>query len=95
MSRKIIETSHLIIRSFMLDDLSTIHRILDQAFGDGSKVDYKTAILERQAWLKWSQLNQEWLPKLHQPPYGDRAITLNATEEGIGAIGYRGLLTNP
>lgn len=70
----------------------SIHRILDQTFGDGSKVDEKTALLERQSWLQWSIFNQEWLPKLHQPPYGDRAITLKTTGAVIGAIGYVPLL---
>jgi len=88
MSQKTIETNRLVIRSFMLDDLAAIHRILDQTFGDGSKVDDKAALQERQSWLQWSMLNQVWLPQLHQPPYGDRAITLKATDELIGSVGY-------
>jgi ribosomal-protein-alanine N-acetyltransferase len=91
-SQEPIETNRLIIRTFILDDLLAIHRILDQSLGDGSKVDEKTALLERQSWLQWSILNQEWLPRLHQPPYGDRAITLKTTGAVIGAIGYVPLL---
>jgi RimJ/RimL family protein N-acetyltransferase len=92
MSQATIETNRLIIRTFILDDLPAIHRILDQTFGDGSKVDEPTALLERRSWLQWSILNQEWLPKLRQPPYGDRAITLKTTGAVIGAIGYVPLL---
>jgi [ribosomal protein S5]-alanine N-acetyltransferase len=88
LSQKTIETERLLIRPFTLDDLPVIHRILDQTFGDGSKVNDKTALAERQSWLQWSILNQEWLPKLHQPPYGDRAIVLKATAALIGSIGY-------
>jgi ribosomal-protein-alanine N-acetyltransferase len=91
-SQEIIETNRLVIRRFMLDDLPVIHRILDQTFSDGSKVDQQTALLERQSWLQWSILNQEWLPRLHQPPYGDRAIILKATRELIGSVGYVPLL---
>lgn len=65
-----------------------MHHILDQTFGDGSKLDDKAALAERGSWLRWQMLNEEWLPKLHQPPYGDRAITLKATGELIGSVGY-------
>ncbi|MBI5567435.1 MAG: GNAT family N-acetyltransferase [Chloroflexi bacterium] len=77
-----LETARLIIRAFETVDLETVHRILEQTFGDGM------ALPERQAWLHWSQLNDEWFPRMHQTPYGDRAIVLKATSEVIGAVGY-------
>lgn len=92
MSQETIETKRLVIRTFILDNLPAIHRILDQTFGDGSKVDDQAALLERQSWLQWSILSQEWLPKLHQPPYGDRAIILKPTGTVIGSVGYVPLL---
>lgn len=92
MSQETIETNRLVIRTFTLDDLPVIHRILDQTFGDGSKVDDQAALQERQSWLQWSILSQEWLPKLHQPLYGDRAIILKATGTVIGSVGYVPLL---
>jgi RimJ/RimL family protein N-acetyltransferase len=92
MSQETIETNRLVIRTFTWDDLPVIHRILDQTFGDGSKVEDSTALQERQSWLQWSILSQEWLPKLHQPPYGDRAIILKATGVVIGSVGYVPLL---
>jgi hypothetical protein len=64
MNQVIIETTRLIIRPFMPDDLRPIHRILDQTFGDGSQVTDEAALRERQSWLQWSILNQEWLPKI-------------------------------
>ena len=88
MSQKIIETERLIIRSFILDDLQVIHRILDQTLSDGSKVDDEAALMERRSWLEWSLLSQEWLPKMGQFPYGDRAIMLKSTGTLIGATGY-------
>jgi len=91
-SQETIETNRLVIRTFTLDDLPIIHRILDQTFGDGSKVEDLTALQERQSWLQWSILNQEWLLKLHQPPYGDRAIILKASGMVIGSVGYVPLL---
>jgi RimJ/RimL family protein N-acetyltransferase len=82
-----LETPRLIIRAFQADDLHAIHRILDLAFGDGSKITDEKALNERRLWLEWSRLSAEWLPKMFQPPYGDRAVVLKRTNEVIGAVG--------
>jgi ribosomal-protein-alanine N-acetyltransferase len=92
MSQGMIETNRLIIRPFVSDDLKAIHVILEQTFGDGSKVNDQAALQERRSWLQWSILNQEWLPKLHQLPYGDRAVILKSTQIVIGAVGFVPLL---
>ncbi len=84
----ILETSRLIIRAFQPDDLHAIHRILDQTLGDGSKIAEEEALSERRSWLEWSRLSAEWLPKMFQPPYGDRAVVLKRTDEVIGAVGF-------
>ena len=83
----VLETTRLIIRAFQADDLHAIHRILDLTFGDGSKISDKAALNERRSWLEWSRLSAEWLPKMFQPPYGDRAVALKSTNEVIGAVG--------
>jgi len=88
MDQKLLETDRLIIRPFQRKDLPAIHRILDLTFGAGDKINDKNAIRERRSWLQWSILNQKWFPRLHQPPYGDRAVVLKTTNEVIGAIGY-------
>jgi len=91
-NKQTLETNHLLIRSFILEDVPVIHRILDQTFGAGDKVDDPTALRERHSWVQWSILNQKWFPQLHQPPYGDKAIVLRETGELIGSIGYVPLL---
>jgi RimJ/RimL family protein N-acetyltransferase len=88
MNQTFAESSRLVIRYFRMEDLSTIHRILDQAFGEGNKAADPDALAERRSWMQWTLLSQEWYAKLHQPPYGDRAIILKATGELIGSIGY-------
>ena len=88
MDQKIIETDRLVIRPFSMDDLLQIHRILDQTFGEANRIGDRAALAERRSWLQWQILNQEWQPKLHQPPYGDRAIVLKADDELIGSVGY-------
>ncbi len=81
------ETSRLIIRPFAPVDLHAIHRILDLTFGDGSKMADEAALGERREWLEWSRLSAEWLPKMFQPPYGDRAVLLKRSSAVIGAVG--------
>jgi len=84
----ILETARLVVRPFVPEDLRVIHRILEMAFGDGSNIDDPAALRERQSWLEWSILSQEWFPRLHQPPYGERAVVLKETNALIGAVGY-------
>lgn len=82
----ILTTDRLTIRPFRGEDLAAIHRILNAAFGaNDSEADMR-------AWLDWSILSARWFPLMHQPPYGDRAITLRETDEVIGAVGYVPLL---
>lgn len=83
-----IETGRLIIRPFKTDDLHDIHRIKDDAFGNGDAVNDAGALAARRSWLDWSSLSHEWFAKMHQPPYGDQAIELKATGTLIGAVGY-------
>ena len=81
-----IETTRLIIRPFVMDDLDTIHRILNESFGNSE-------LQERRSWLQWSILNQEWFDKMHQPPYGDCAIVLKSSRQLIGSVGLVPLLS--
>jgi hypothetical protein len=91
-SQKTIETYRLLIRSYILEDLPIIHRIVDQTFGAGDKVNDEAALQEGRSWLQWSIRNQKGFPKLGQPPYGDKAIVLKATGELIGSVGNVPLL---
>ena len=84
-----LETDRLVIRPFVMDDLDAIHRILDielaeaQTGTEGAKTRE-----ERASWLQWTVLAYEELARLHQPPYGDRALTLRGTRQVVGACGY-------
>ena len=85
-----IETERLLLRPFLPEDLDAIFQILDVAPGDVD-LDDPAAVAEakagRQAWLAWSILNYDALARLHQPPYGDRAVVLRTSGELIGAVG--------
>lgn len=89
MHMPILETTRLRIRPFALDDLEVIHRILDVDLATaefGSEGAQSRA--KRERWLHWTVLNYEALARLYQPPYGDRAIVLEASGHLIGAVGF-------
>ena len=84
-----LETERLLIRPFVMEQLSEVHRLLDIDLGDADLGAEKMGTLEERAeWLQWTVLNYEQLAKLHQPPYGDRAVVLKLTAKLIGACGF-------
>lgn len=82
-----METARLAIRPFQQDDSPELHRILNECFGADPSQDPQRALAERRSYVHWSALSQEWFAKLHQPPYGERAVVLRATGALIGAVG--------
>lgn len=86
---KILETSRLVIRPFTIDDLQSIHQILDHELQDSDFGNEGSQTFEvRTRWLQWTLLNYEQLSKLKQPPYGERAIVQKDSKELIGICGY-------
>ena len=84
-----LETERLVVRPFMPDDLAAIHDILDVQLADSDLgTDGAYALADRERWLRWTVLNYDEVARLHQPPYGDRAIVLRESGELIGACGY-------
>jgi [ribosomal protein S5]-alanine N-acetyltransferase len=76
-----LESERLRIRPFHTEDLTRIHDILNQAF------ESETTLDNRRSWLNWSIHNYRELASLYQPPYGDYALVLKATDELIGSVG--------
>src|SRR5436190_18081257 len=84
-----LETMRLIIRPFIMDDLTDVHRLFDvELNAEDLRTDKMETSKERAEWLQWSMLNYVQLAKLYQPPYGDRAIVLKETGQLIGSVGY-------
>ena len=85
----LLETARLLIRPFVREDLQAIHDLLDVELREADlRADKMEALTERAQWLQWAVLNYEQLAKLRQPPYGDRAVVLKATERLMGACGF-------
>ncbi len=83
----VLHTERLIIRPFRLDDLDAVHVLLDRDLGYTSAEEEAHSLEQRRAWLDWVVRNEQELGNLFQPPYGDRAVTL---QDGtlIGVVGY-------
>ena len=83
MQLPILTTDTLTIRPFVADDLPALLRINFQ--------DEEPSAADRaatSAWVDWSSRNVVALERLHQPPYGDRAVVLRSTGEVVGACGF-------
>jgi [ribosomal protein S5]-alanine N-acetyltransferase len=84
-----LETTRLIIRPFVMEDLIDAHRLFDIELNtDDLHTDKMNTMKERAEWLEWAVLNYAQLAKLYQPPYGDRAIVRKDTGKLIGSCGY-------
>jgi [ribosomal protein S5]-alanine N-acetyltransferase len=68
-----IATARCAIRELTPADRPAVERVL----GPG-----------REDWLEWTVRSYTRLAELHQPPYGERALTLRATGEVIGLVGF-------
>ncbi len=84
-----LETVRLLIRPFMMDDLTRVHQLFDIELQDADlSADKMETMAERAQWLQWTVLNYVQLAKLHQPPYGDRAVILKSGGQLIGSCGF-------
>ena len=84
-----LETTRLIIRPFVMEDLADVHRLFDVELNAKElRADKMESLKERAEWLQWSVLNYVQLAKMYQPPYGDRAIVLKEPGKLIGSCGY-------
>lgn len=81
----IMQTARLEIRPLQMDDLPTVHALLDSD-PDG------WSLADRLDWLAWAALSPGQLARLYQPPYGERGVVLRESGQLIGLVGYVPLL---
>jgi RimJ/RimL family protein N-acetyltransferase len=72
-----------------MDDLDRIHQILDVELQDADPGTVGAEVRDQRArWLAWTVLGYEQFARLHQPPYGERAVVLKPAGQLIGACGF-------
>jgi RimJ/RimL family protein N-acetyltransferase len=87
-----LRTQRLSIRRLTMADLASCHALYletgwaDPALSDAGNRD------RRRAWLEWTVRAYDELLALTQPPYGERAVTLEASDEFVGLVGLVPLL---
>ena len=79
----VLETSRLIIRPFLLQDLADAYRILDVETAQEPRT-----LAERETWLRWTIAGYTEFARLLQFPYGDRGVIFRETGDLIGVIGF-------
>ena len=92
MSVPTLKTERLQIRPFSLDDLTTYHQINVAVGWTDDTMPAEANLQARREWLEWTVRNYEQLARLHQTPYGDRAIVLKDGNQLIGSCGLVSLL---
>jgi len=87
-----LRTQRLSVRRLTMADLEACHSLYmetgwaDAALSEAANRD------RRRTWLEWTVRSYDELLALTQPPYGERAVTLQSTGEFIGLVGLVPLL---
>jgi RimJ/RimL family protein N-acetyltransferase len=80
----VIQTERMHIRPLTPDDLDDVHRTyVDAGWADDTPEVYA----EHREYVTWSSMNHLALARLYQPPYGERAIVLQASGAFVGLVG--------
>ena len=87
-----LQTERLLIRPFTRDDLETYQQITAAVGWTNETMTAEANLQAQSEWMEWTVRNYEQLARLHQPPYGDRAIVLKAADRLIGSCGLVPLL---
>jgi RimJ/RimL family protein N-acetyltransferase len=84
----VLATERLRIRPLATDDLDAVQQLFAAIAGTDPNSDWAMTRAQCQRWLEWTALSYGELARLHQPPYGDRAIVLQQSDQLIGVCGY-------
>jgi RimJ/RimL family protein N-acetyltransferase len=84
----LLETERLRIRPLVMEDLDDVHRLLDRELAEVDTGSQGAVSREqRRDWLQWVVLGYEQSAWLHQPPFGERAITARDSGAFLGLVG--------
>src|SRR2546426_4486109 len=79
----VLETERLVVRPLTREEVEACLRVLD-----AGTMTAPEAAAARRDWLDWTIASYRQLARLHQPPYGERAIALKDGGQVVGACGY-------
>jgi ribosomal-protein-alanine N-acetyltransferase len=83
----ILRTPRLDIRTVRETDAAACHRLYnDIAWSDPDQSDDEN-LAWRRSWVSWSIDTERELDRLHQPPFGDRAVVDRQTGDLVGLVG--------
>ena len=88
MRMPVLETERLLIRPLAASDFEPVCDLFTAIGWDDPSISTAEQRERRKSWLDWSIRNEEELARLHQPPYGDRAIVACEDERFIGLVGF-------
>ncbi len=83
-----LTTERLLIRPLIMDDLDAVQQLYAEIAKDDAQSGWAMTRAEHQRWLEWTTLSYGELARLHQPPYGDRAMVLRDTKRLVGVCGF-------
>jgi [ribosomal protein S5]-alanine N-acetyltransferase len=83
---EVLRSERLVIRALEPADLDSVRGVLERAWHE------TLPEAELREWLAWIVLGEVQLARLHQPPYGDRAVIWSETGELVGLVGLVPLL---
>jgi RimJ/RimL family protein N-acetyltransferase len=88
MDLQALPTNRLVIRPLRANDLGAVERLYADIAQTDAGSGWAMTRAEVQRWLQWTELSYSELARLHQPPYGDRAISLREADQLIGICGF-------
>ena len=83
----VLESERLRIRPFLPGDLPYLFAIKQSIGWVNAAKTAEQQLLAEADYLEWCVRNERQLAQLDQPPYGDRAVVLKASNQLIGSVG--------
>jgi RimJ/RimL family protein N-acetyltransferase len=83
-----LTTDRLLIRPLQAIDQEAVERLYADIATSGAGRDWAMTRAEVRRWLEWTILSYTEQARLHQAPYGDRAISLRQSDQLIGICGF-------
>lgn len=88
----VLTTARLTIRTTCADDAAACRQLYDDIGWSDPAVSASGRLDLKREWAAWSAASDRELARLHQPPFGDRAILDSETGDFLGLVGLVAVL---